>query len=237
VSTTVLASWHLRSPRRTLGSASSRQRCLLQAGSQQHACTMQSLILLNVLQSCTRSAHGERARDKSYRAFLIVGTPEQRDSAQHIISSAVAHYQKLFSGEPGVLVKPRQHRQVTGMCHTQWLVLGYMPSVKWQHGHTGQYCQLCGGVQEDASAANRSSVASSSSGHHPPRARFQMQRPWWIPAPRSTATPRFLLATLVAFRACLTVLLVCAVALVLPGHEHLVACLSSVSELFWLVLL
>ena len=53
------------------------------------------------MQSCTRSGRGERARDKSYRAFLIVGDVEQRESAQHIITSAVEQYQRLFAGKAG----------------------------------------------------------------------------------------------------------------------------------------
>jgi hypothetical protein len=53
------------------------------------------------VQSCTRSGRGERARDKSYRAFLIVGDVEQRESAQHIITSAVEQYQRLFAGKAG----------------------------------------------------------------------------------------------------------------------------------------
>jgi 1,4-dihydroxy-2-naphthoyl-CoA synthase len=42
--------------------------------------------------------------DALYRAFVIVGTDGQRAAALDIITAAVDHYQKLFSGATGTLL-------------------------------------------------------------------------------------------------------------------------------------
>jgi hypothetical protein len=49
------------------------------------------------MQSCTQ--RGTSYCAQPYRAFLIIGTPQQRKTAQHIITSAVDHYERLFSGK------------------------------------------------------------------------------------------------------------------------------------------
>lgn len=56
------------------------------------------------LQSCTHSGGSSTAGEEMpYRAFVVVGSEEQRKSAKHIIASAVDLYQNLFTGKLGAL--------------------------------------------------------------------------------------------------------------------------------------
>lgn len=54
------------------------------------------------LQSCTRTGSGAPvAEGMPYRSFVVVGTAEQRENAQSIITQAVSLYQDLFTGKLG----------------------------------------------------------------------------------------------------------------------------------------
>jgi hypothetical protein len=48
------------------------------------------------MQSCTRCGVGRCGQP--HRAFVISGTPEQRERTRIIITAAVVQYEKLFSG-------------------------------------------------------------------------------------------------------------------------------------------
>jgi hypothetical protein len=63
-------------------------------------------LMFSALQSCTHSGgSGAAGEDMPYRAFVVVGSEEQRKSAKHIIALAVDLYQNLFTGKFGALLK------------------------------------------------------------------------------------------------------------------------------------